>query len=154
MALQDARSGAIASQRGRNSEGRTATKVSLADYARYAEPAIRLVGYANCTLMACAVYTHLVECLPANVQVDICEVRGIDHVLVVMGRDPDSDPTDMSTWGPNAVVCDAWANQCYPLSRYREMQRPEHNVKRLVGETNDHHLGGPLQVVDGYPYLD
>ncbi|HVV68609.1 MAG TPA: hypothetical protein VHE99_06220 [Gammaproteobacteria bacterium] len=29
-----------------------------------------------------------------------------DHVFIILGRLPNSDPRDISTWGPNAVWCD------------------------------------------------
>lgn len=149
LALEAVGEGKISSEIARKPDGRRVTTVSLADYARYAEPAISQVGYAYCALQASVAYSYLVQHLPPHTPVDLCQVQGIDHVLVVIGRRPGSDPLNMNSWGPQAVVCDPWANRCYPLSEYAEMQRSEHDVKRHVGASNGHYLGGPLQVVDG-----
>lgn len=124
--------------------------VSVADYSRYAEPAVRLVGYANCSLQASTAYCHLVRHLPQGTPVDICEVRDVDHMLVVIGRRPGSDPNNMDSWGPDAVVCDPWAGACYPLSQYPEMQKPARDVKTHAGRSGGHYLGGPLQVMTGW----
>lgn len=159
LARKDVQSQKIPSQRGfirqgkADAKGKPVTKVAMADYAKYTEIAIRLVCHANSLLAACTAYTRLVASLPAHVQVDLCKVQGTDHVLVVIGRDPNADPANMSTWGPNAVVCDAWADLCYPLSEYPEMQKPERNVKDLAGR-KEHYLGGPLQVLGRDTYLD
>lgn len=37
-----------------------------------------------------------------------------NHAFTVIGRDPDSNPEDVSTWGPNAVIVDGWNRVCYP----------------------------------------
>ena len=130
-----------------NSRGEEVRKVSMAHYAMFAEPAIRLVGFGNCTLQACAAYSFLKRHLPPQTPVDICEVIGSDHVLVVIGRLPGSNPNDMNTWGPDAVVCDPWAGLTYPLSEYREMQRPERDVKRhIAAGSTEHYLSGRLRV--------
>src|SRR5690606_888992 len=92
-------------------------------------------------------YSYLKRHLPPNTPVDLCEVHGADHVLVVIGRRPGSDPNNMDDWGPQAVVCDPWAGITYPLSQYREMQRPERDVKRHIGASNGHYLNGRLQVL-------
>lgn len=135
-------------------DGRQVSKVSLAHYAMFAEPAIRFVGYGNCTLQACAAYSYLKRHLPPGTAVDICEVQNVDHVLVVIGRRAGSDPNNMDDWGPDAVVCDCWAGLSYPLSQYRDMQRPERDVKRHVGASNGHYLGDRLQVMQGVVRLD
>jgi len=35
------------------------------------------------------------------------------HVFVVIGRDSKSDASDYTTWGDNAVVCDAWSGETF-----------------------------------------
>lgn len=134
-------------------KGKPVTLMKMADFANYAEAPLRVVGHADSLMAACTAYTRLVFSLPAHVQADICQVQGGHHRLVVIGRDPNSDPKDMATWGPNAVVCDAWADLCYPLSDYQEMQKPERDVKGLAG-TTEHYLSGPLRVVTLYTYED
>lgn len=145
--LEAANKGQIPAKVETRADGRRVTKVALAHYAMYAEPAIRFIGFGNCTLQACAAYSYLKRHLPPNTPVDLCEVRGADHVLVVIGRRPGSDPNNMDDWGPQAVVCDPWAGITYPLSQYREMQKPERDVKRHIGASNGHYLNGGLQVL-------
>jgi hypothetical protein len=40
-----------------------------------------------------------------------------DHVFVVIGRPKQSDVTTYTTWGKDAVVCDAWARKAYFASQ-------------------------------------
>lgn len=49
-----------------------------------------------------------------NLNVEICHIPNGDHVFVVIGRDPLSDINDESTWGNQAVVCDAWGLSVFP----------------------------------------
>lgn len=42
-----------------------------------------------------------------------------DHTVVVIGRDPNSDPNKPKLWG-NAVICDPWAREAYPASDIRK----------------------------------
>jgi len=39
------------------------------------------------------------------------------HAFVVLGRPADSDPTDLSTWGETAVVCDGWDGKAFEATR-------------------------------------
>jgi len=55
-----------------------------------------------------------------------------DHGFAVIGRDQNSDQHDYRTWGPNAVVMDAWGGAAYPaykipdkLRTYQVYQIPE-----------------------------
>jgi hypothetical protein len=41
------------------------------------------------------------------------EMVRLDHVFVVIGRPKKSDVTTYTTWGADAVVCDAWARRVY-----------------------------------------
>lgn len=47
---------------------------------------------------------------------EIYDIERGDHEFVVIGRDPNSDPNDINTWGKNALVCDPWSNKIYPVS--------------------------------------
>ncbi|GEM_PF-6566944 len=54
--------------------------------------------------------------------IEIFELDPGDHSIVVIGREPNLDPSkdkpnDYTTWGPNAVVCDAWAGDAYPATQ-------------------------------------
>lgn len=37
----------------------------------------------------------------------------VDHVILVIGRDPKSNPSKVEEWGPSAVICDPWARTHY-----------------------------------------
>lgn len=149
IALQAVANEKMHSQTVQGADGRQVVQVSLADYARCAEVAVRHFGYGNCTLQAAAAWAYLRRHVSEHTCVDLCEVQDVDHVLVVIGRRPGSDPKNMDDWGPQAVVCDPWAGLVYPLSSYREMQRPEHDRKRHVGESGGHYLRGRLVVMEG-----
>ncbi|OCH99478.1 hypothetical protein A8135_07295 [Legionella jamestowniensis] len=43
-----------------------------------------------------------------------------DHIFLVVGRDPNSNINDITSWGPEAVICDPWSKQVYPASDYQE----------------------------------
>lgn len=58
-----------------------------------------------------------------TISAEMVEIIDGDHVFVVIGRLPDSDINDYRTWGPDAVVCDAWANQAYPAHQIPEKLR-------------------------------
>lgn len=47
-------------------------------------------------------------------QVEIFEIVKGDHSFLVIGRDPQSKPHDYKNWGNSSVVCDPWAEICYP----------------------------------------
>ena len=134
-------------------EGAPMMKVLRSDVAGLAEIALRHKGFATCSLQAMAAHSYLVRHLPPGTSVDMCEVRGGDHALVVIGRQAGSDPSDMRTWGSDAVVCDPWAGLVYPLSQYREMQAPQRDVKTNMRGPSGHYLGGPLQVMEECLYL-
>ncbi len=48
--------------------------------------------------------------------VEVMALADSDHGFCVVGRDPNSDPADPTTWGPNAVVVDPWYNETYPAT--------------------------------------
>jgi hypothetical protein len=51
------------------------------------------------------------------------EVAVLDHhQFLVIGRAPDSDSNDITTWGVEAVICDPWADKAYPAYHFKEMQ--------------------------------
>jgi len=57
--------------------------------------------------------THPEKC------VEIYEVTRGDHIIAVIDRDPASNPNDFTSWGANAVICDAWAGKVYAVSALR-----------------------------------
>lgn len=45
-------------------------------------------------------------------RVEIFCIENGNHVFLVIGRDPKSDPKNFKTWGP-AVICDPWRGKTY-----------------------------------------
>ena len=123
--------------------------VQMADVAKVNAEVLKAFGYGHCGVQATAAYCFLQE-MGLQIPIEICEVpyegSANGHQLVVIGRRPDSDPNNMQTWGEDAVVCDPWANKVYPLSHYKEMQRPENDVKQVFESTApEHYLAGQLR---------
>lgn len=48
--------------------------------------------------------------------VDLVVMTNADHGFTVIDRTPNSSPTDHSSWGESAVICDPWARVTYPAS--------------------------------------
>jgi hypothetical protein len=82
----------------------------------------RTNGWGNCQECASATATSLHN--RGVVGVEIMHRPGVgptasgNHAFVVVGRDPRSDPGNPATWGPNALIVDAWAgaSEVYPAS--------------------------------------
>lgn len=66
----------------------------------------------NCGEMASLAFDCLQERKVSPI--DILGIRNADHAFVVIARDAKSDLKDATTWGRNAVVCDAWEKKWYP----------------------------------------
>ncbi len=66
-------------------------------------------------------------CIKNNIHAEYYEGINIDHTFLVIGRKKGSDPTDPSTWGPDAMICDPWDNQSYPAKEL------DHHFKPLFG---------------------
>lgn len=49
--------------------------------------------------------------LPENILLEEIGTKEGDHVFIVIGRDPNSDLKDISTWGPTAVILDSWTGE-------------------------------------------
>lgn len=67
----------------------------------------------NCMEFADLAIIELRE-LDHEVRLEEFSFKNGDHVFVVIGRNKASDVNDVSTWGRNAVVCDAWSGGVYP----------------------------------------
>jgi hypothetical protein len=89
----------------------------------------------NCMEMAAAAFVYLLKSHP-DVKVDIFRIDGGDHGFVVIGRDFNSDPTDPTTWGEHALICDTWSKESFPVSQINKLKDFNGGV-----------------TVDGYPVL-
>lgn len=113
--------------------------------------ALKKYGYGQCGELAQAAFIHLVE--KKIYPIDFCNTTQGGHSLVILGRAPNSDPNDITTWGDIAMICDVWANQVYPLSDFRKMQHKNDNshynpaiYEELESEIPPFHLNGELSI--------
>lgn len=51
---------------------------------------------------------HELNSLAPKISSEIYSFSNGDHVFLVMGRRPGSEPSDYRTWGESAIVCDPW----------------------------------------------
>lgn len=91
-----------------------------------------------------------------SVNVELFELKDpCDHIFLVVGRDPKTNPENPSEWNPETVICDPWAQAYYPASRYTEFLM---NYKGLVEVDGGYRTWvDPLcpgrDIVGLYPYL-
>lgn len=83
--------------------------------------------FGNCGEQAQTAFVFLKKKGVCNL--DFCSTSIGGHNLVVIGRESGSNPEDISTWGDSAVICDPWAERAYPLSDFKEMQKPENDIR-------------------------
>jgi hypothetical protein len=65
-------------------------------------------GIGNCHELASLAFWDLKKYFQNKVKVDLYSILGGDHLFIVIGREPNSNPNDPTTWGKNAVVYDPW----------------------------------------------
>lgn len=76
-------------------------------------------GLGNCFELSLQAFDFLLSNPKASdTNVEIFDIKGSDHIFIVIGRDPKSDPNDPMSWGKNAVICDPWSSQVYKASEY------------------------------------
>lgn len=69
----------------------------------------------NCAEFAEIVVKLFMEEMP-EVLAETFELKNGNHEVVVINRDPLSDPLDFRTWGVNALVCDPWSGEVFLAS--------------------------------------
>lgn len=89
--------------------GNALSGIDSVESAESAASVARTMGYGNCQEQACVAAVRLKEKGVQNVEV----MGKPNHAFVVIGRDPNSDPSNPSTWGNKAVVCDPWYEEFY-----------------------------------------
>ena len=107
-----------------------------------AAASMRLHGIGGCVELSGAAFEWLNE--QGVRPLDLMGFTSDSHVFVVVGRQDGSNSADPSTWGPDAVICDPWANKVYPVSEWSENQRSENNVPLAYGAGDGHYLCGVL----------
>lgn len=86
-------------------------------------------GVSNCYELAEKVLFNLMVLMKGcTVQLEIVSLCKGDHVFNIIGRNPESLLEKPETWGPNAVIVDAWSGEVYPASRIQEKLMAFFNV--------------------------
>lgn len=92
----------------------------------------------NCYEMAVMALDYCVNHHP-EVRTEVYLISGGDHVFLVVGRDPESNPHKPETWGKNAFICDPWANKVYPASHYLSETKNYYGILNpQTGEIKNH----------------
>ncbi len=103
---------------------------SMWEFLRKAAKIAASKGIGNCGEVSAVAIDELYKAHKGKIleYVDVCagSTRNavIPHVIVVIGRQggtatPESDMGFPDSWGPNAVICDAWDRNVYPANQYK-----------------------------------
>ncbi|MBA3660963.1 MAG: hypothetical protein H0W64_04500 [Gammaproteobacteria bacterium] len=96
-------------------------------------------GMANCGIMSFIALKKLIEKNGTSIPAEVYNVQNGDHAILIIDRDPQSDPLQPKTWGPHAVVCDTWSGEVYPLTFLNEklltfrIQLMKHKITNEIG---------------------
>lgn len=66
---------------------------------------------------------------------ELCHFIGGDHAFVIIGREPNSDIRNPSTWGDEAVFCDPWAENFFAKD-YQKWLEKIANPSNLIEKIN------------------
>lgn len=93
-------------------------------------------SFGNCGEMARVAAYAIFKAFP-HVNAEYYQVKNGDHCIVVVGRDPNSNPYLPSTWGEDCFICDPWSNRVYRASEYKKYFKnafcqTEEHAKRAV----------------------
>lgn len=84
----------------------------------------------TCVLLTYFVLEYLKHKFP-NISIECATLD--NHRFIVIGRDPDSDSYDISTWGKDAIICDPWAKLNYFASEFSVKQKNLPNITIILG---------------------
>lgn len=83
------------------------------------ETAIETISkVGNCGELSRFAFDYVIENNP-EVNAEVFSLQNGSHELVVIGRDPNSNPEDPSTWGENAYFCDPLEKEVYSAKEYQ-----------------------------------
>lgn len=71
----------------------------------------------NCYELALMALDYVVH-NASEVDAEVYQIKGGDHVFLVIGRPEKSHINKPETWGNEAYICDPWSNDVYPASQY------------------------------------
>jgi len=69
----------------------------------------------TCLEMSAVAFKHSIQNKP-GLQAELFFLEGGNHVFLVLGRTPSSDPSKYKEWGGEAVICDTWSGKVFPAS--------------------------------------
>lgn len=71
----------------------------------------------NCYELALQAFDYILNNAP-EVPAEVFKIVKADHAILVLNRIPDSDPSDPTTWGENAIICDPLSKQNFKAKDY------------------------------------
>lgn len=104
--------------------GTARSGIDSVESAESAASVAKTMGYGNCQEQACVAAVRLKEKGVKNVEV----MGKPNHAFVVIGREPNSDPSNPKTWGDRAVVCDPWYEEHYSAKNIANHQDNKGNT--------------------------
>ena len=113
---------------------------------------VKQFSVGNCGEYASLVMNHLRK--QAITQAEYFYIIDGDHAFVVIGRQENSNPEDPDTWGPDAVICDAWLDQIYPasmanLTRNMDFFDPQKHRLMFYSSFRDHRIERKEEAIRG-----
>ncbi|KTC94533.1 hypothetical protein Lery_2700 [Legionella erythra] len=95
---------------------------------------------ANCTELS-DIFVYLLNKMNLkDIRIEIFSIENGDHTLVVLNRDPKSDPGQFKTWGSRALVVDVWAGKIYPAASIPEQLSNYCSMDVTVDKKTNHHI--------------
>ena len=96
-----------------------------------------------CLEMSAVAFKHSIQNKP-GLRAELFYLEGGNHVFLVLGRNPPSDPSKYKEWGGEAVICDTWSGKVFPSSEIesklknfvRESETPEGNPRTILEPFN------------------
>jgi len=97
----------------------------------------------TCLEMTAVAFKHSIQNKP-KLRAEPFYLEGGNHVFLLLGRNPSSDPSSYKEWGKEAVICDTWSGKVFPASEIesklknfvRESTTPE-GISRTILESFD-----------------
>ncbi|MBA3814971.1 MAG: hypothetical protein H0X29_00305 [Parachlamydiaceae bacterium] len=74
------------------------------------------IKMGNCSDLALAGLVYALKKNPFQ-RIEKAIIVDGNHAFLVIGREKESNAADYKTWGKNSVICDPWANKCYPVAK-------------------------------------
>lgn len=86
----------------------------------------------NCQEQATLAFNYLNSKSVSSLE--LCHFIGGDHVFVIIGRAPNSDIRNPSTWGDEAVLCDPWAENFFAKDYQKWLEKianPSNSIEKI-----------------------